>query len=184
MIEMSIDSIRVSLMNYQRVVILKEKVADRYLPIWIGAAEADAIAVKLQGVTVPRPLTHDLLRSVIDVLGANINSIIVSDLKNDTFYAKLILNVNSQEMEVDCRPSDALALAVRTEVPIFAEDAVLDKAGILLDKETGKPITEETEKGEGSSKGKKVSEEEMKRMSAFYDFINTLDLEDFDKRQS
>lgn len=184
MIEMSIDSIRVSLMNYQRVVILKEKVADRYLPIWIGAAEADAIAVKLQGVTVPRPLTHDLLRSVIDVLGANINKIIVSDLKNDTFYAKLILNVNSQEMEVDCRPSDALALAVRTEVPIFAEDAVLDKAGILLDKETGKPITEETEKGEGSSKGKKVSEEEMKRMSAFYDFINTLDFEDFDKRQS
>lgn len=184
MIEMSIDSIRVSLMNYQRVVILKEKIADRYLPIWIGAAEADAIAVKLQGVTVPRPLTHDLLRSVIDVLGANINKIIVSDLKNDTFYAKLILNVNSQEMEVDCRPSDALALAVRTEVPIFAEDAVLDKAGILLDKETGKPITEETEKGEGSSKGKKVSEEEMKRMSAFYDFINTLDFEDFDKRQS
>ena len=184
MIEMSIDSIRVSLMNYQRVVILKEKVADRYLPIWIGAAEADAIAVKLQGVTVPRPLTHDLLRSVIDVLGANINSIIVSDLKNDTFYAKLILIVNSHGMEVDCRPSDALALAVRTEVPIFAEDAVLDKAGILLDKETGKPITEETEKGEGSSKGKKVSEEEMKRMSAFYDFINTLDLEDFDKRQS
>ena len=183
MIEMSIDSIRVSLMNYQRVVILKEKIMDRYLPIWIGAAEADAIAVKLQGVTVPRPLTHDLLRSVIDALGATINSIIVSDLKNDTFYAKLILNINSQEMEVDCRPSDALALAVRTEVPIFAEDAVLDKAGILLDKETGKPIIEETEKGEGTSKGKKVSEEEMKRMSAFYDFINTLDLEDFDKRQ-
>ncbi len=184
MIEMSIDSIRVSLMNYQRVVILKEKIADRYLPIWIGAAEADAIAVKLQGVTVPRPLTHDLLRSVIDVLGADINAIIVSDLKNDTFYAKLVLNVNSGEMEVDCRPSDALALAVRTEVPIFAEDAVLDKAGILLDKETGKPIIDETEKGEGSSKGKKVSEEEMKRKSAFYDFINTLDLEDFDKRQS
>jgi len=83
MIEISIDSIRVSLMNYQRVVILKEKAADRYLPIWIGPAEADAIAVKLQGVSVPRPLTHDLLSSVIDTLGAAVNSIIVNDLKND-----------------------------------------------------------------------------------------------------
>ena len=80
MIEMSIDSIRVSLMNYQRVVILKEKMADRYLPIWIGPAEADAIAVKLQGVTVPRPLTHDLLHSVIDTLGATIKSVIICDI--------------------------------------------------------------------------------------------------------
>ena len=178
MIEMTIDSIRVSLMNYQRVVILKEKEADRYLPIWIGPAEADAIAVKLQDVNVPRPLTHDLLRSVIDSLGATINSIIVSELKNDTFFAKIVLNVDGGQMEVDSRPSDALALAVRAGVPIFADEAVLDKAGILLDKETGKPIL--PEKGEG----KKVSEEELKRMSAFYDFINTLDLDDFDKRKS
>jgi len=181
MIEMTIDSIRVSLMNYQRVVILKEKDAERYLPIWIGPAEADAIAVKLQGVNVPRPLTHDLLHTVIDTLGATISSIIVSDLKNDTFYAKVILNVDGGQMEVDARPSDALALAVRAEVPIYTEEAVLDKAGILLDKETGKPIPEEREAG---GKDKQVSEEEMKRMSAFYDFINTLDLDDFDKRKS
>ncbi len=181
MIEMTIDSIRVSLMNYQRVVILKEKDAERYLPIWIGPAEADAIAVKLQGVNVPRPLTHDLLHTVISTLGATINSIIVSDLKNDTFYAKIILNVDGGQMEVDARPSDALALAVRAEVSIYTEEAVLDKAGILLDKETGKPIPEEREAG---GKGKQVSEEEMKRMSAFYDFINTLDLDDFDKRKS
>jgi bifunctional DNase/RNase len=181
MIEMTIDSIRVSLMNYQRVVILKEKEAERYLPIWIGPAEADAIAVKLQGVTVPRPLTHDLLYSVIDTLGATINSVIVSELKNDTFYAKIILDVDGEQTEVDSRPSDALALAVRIEAPIYAEESVLDKAGILLDKETGKPVLEEGEGGEG---GKKVSDEEMKRMSAFHDFINTLDLEDFDKRKS
>ena len=184
MIEMTIDSIRVSLMNYQRVVILKEKIAERYLPIWIGAAEADAIAVKLQGVTVPRPLTHDLLRSVIDALGATIVSIIVSDLKNDTFYAKIILNVDGGQMEIDSRPSDALALAVRTDAPIYAEESVLDRAGILLDKETGKPILEEGEEAKGSGKGKKISEEEMKRLSAFYDFINTLDMDDFDKRKS
>ena len=183
MIEMTIDSIRVSLMNYQRVVILKEKMSDRYLPIWIGPAEADAIAVKLQGVAVPRPLTHDLLRSVIDSLGAVVNSIIVNELKNDTFYAKVLLDVDGKQIEVDSRPSDALALAVRADVPIYADESVLDKAGILLDGETGKPIIEETEKVEG--KEQKVSDEEMKKkMSAFYDFINTLDLDDFDKRKS
>ncbi len=181
MIEMTIDSIRVSLMNYQRVVILKEKEADRYLPIWIGPSEADAIAVKLQDVTVPRPLTHDLLRSVIDTLGATINSIIVSELKNDTFYAKIILNVDGGQMEVDSRPSDALALAVRAGVPIFAEETVLDRAGILLDKETGKPLVRE---GEAGGAAKMVSEEELGRMSAFRDFIDTLDLDDFDKRKS
>ncbi len=188
MIELTIDSIRVSLMNYQRVVMLKEKIAERYLPIWIGAAEADAIAVKLQGVTVPRPLTHDLLRTVINTLGATINSIIVSDLRNDTFYAKVILNVDGtsewqiDKIHVDSRPSDALALAVRAEVPIYAEEVVLDKASILLDKETGKPFLQEREKGEAGDK--EVSEEELKKMSAFYDFINTLDLEDFNKRKS
>ena len=182
MIEMLIDSIRVSLMNYQRVVILKEKMSERYLPIWIGPAEADAIAVKLQDVNVPRPLTHDLLSLVIDNLGATVNSVIVNDLKNDTFYAKIVLNVDGGVIEVDSRPSDALALAVRVEVPIYVEDTVLDKAGIFLDQETGKPIPQEREKGEAS--GKKVSEEELKKMSAFYEFINTLDLEDFNKRKS
>jgi bifunctional DNase/RNase len=183
MIEVTVDSIRVSLMNYQRVVILKEKTAERYLPIWIGPSEADAIAVKLQGVSVPRPLTHDLLYSVINALGATINSIVVSDLKNDTFYAKIILSVDGEQMEVDSRPSDALALAVRAEVPIFAEEAVLDKAGILLDRETGKPVSS-PDGVAGKEADTKVSEDEMKKMSAFYDFINTLDLEDFDKRKS
>lgn len=182
MIEMVVDSIRVSLMNYQRVVILKEKATDRYLPIWIGPSEADAIAVKLQSVNVPRPMTHDLMNTIVDALGASVNSIIVSDLKNDTFYAKIIINVDGEQMEVDSRPSDAIALAVRVEAPIYAEEGVLDKAGILLDKETGKllPETSETEKIEG----KQITEEEMNKMSAFHDFINSLDMEDFDKRKS
>ncbi|MFH1775219.1 MAG: bifunctional nuclease family protein [Chloroflexota bacterium] len=181
MIEMIVDSIRASLMNYQRLVILKEKAAERYLPIWIGPAEADAIAVKLQGVNVPRPLTHDLLCSVIDTLGATVNSIIITELKNDTFYAKIILDVDGGQMEIDGRPSDSIALAVRTSAPIYADEEVLDKASVLLDKETGRPIAEETEAG---GQGKEVSEEEIKRMSAFYDFINNLDLDDFDKRKS
>ena len=182
MIEMVVDSIRVSLMNYQRVVILKEKATDRYLPIWIGPSEADAIAVKLQSVSVPRPMTHDLMNTIVDVLGASINSIVVSDLKNDTFYAKIIINIDGEQMEVDSRPSDAIALAVRVEAPIYVEEGVLDKAGILLDKETGKLLSEtsETDKIDG----KQITEEEMKKMSAFHDFINSLDMEDFDKRKS
>lgn len=170
MIEMVVDSIRVSLTNYQRVVILKEKNADRYLPIWIGPAEADAIAIKLQGVQVPRPLTHDLLRSVINALGANVRSVLVNDLANDTFYAKIILDSDGKTTEIDSRPSDALALAVRAKVPIFAEEAVLEKAGIYLDKETGKPIPT-----------KELKDDETDRMSAFRDFINGLDLEDLGK---
>ena len=182
MIEIVIDSIRVSLMNYQRVVILKEKAAERYLPIWIGPAEADAIAVKLQGATVQRPLSHDLLHSVIGALGATINSIVINDLKSDTFYAKIILNVDGGQMEVDSRPSDALALAVRAGVPIYVEESVLDKAGIIMDSETGKPVFAE---GEGGSEkeGKLTDKEIKKRMPAFYDFINTLDLDDFNKRK-
>ncbi len=183
MIEMVIDSIRVSLMNYQRVVILKEKMSDRYLPIWIGPAEADAIAVKLQGVNVPRPLTHDLLRSVIDTLGGSVSSIVVNDLKNDTFYARIAIDVNGGQLEIDSRPSDALALAVRAGVPIYADETVMDKAGIFLDAETGKPVIDGKE--EAGGKDKAVTEEEMKtKLSAFYDFINTLDLDDFDKRKS
>src|SRR5512145_1448911 len=130
---MSIESIRVSLMNYQRVVILKEKESDRYLPIWIGPAEADAIAVRLQDVSVARPLTHDLLRSIIDQLGATVAYIVVNDLTNDTFFARVILDVDGRSVEIDSRPSDAIALAVRARVPIFAEENVLEKAGVLLD---------------------------------------------------
>lgn len=160
-------------MNYQRVVILREKQSERYLCIWIGPAEADAIAVQLQEVSVARPLTHDLLRSVIDQLGAQVSHIIVNDLSNDTFYARIVLDVNGNSMEVDSRPSDAIALAVRAKVPIFADESVLDRAGVLLDKDG-----ETVEKLERV----KVDPEEIERMSAFKDFIESLDLDDFDKR--
>ena len=182
MLEMTIESIRVSLMNYQRVVILKEKDSDRYLPIWIGPAEADAIAVKLQDVSVPRPLTHDLLQSVITDLGGAVSSIVVSDLNNDTFYAKIILEVDGKTLEVDSRPSDAIALAVRVKAPIFVEEMVLDKAGVVLDKETGKPII--ASEAAGEERSEPLNEEELKRLSAFKDFVDTLDLEGFGTGES
>jgi bifunctional DNase/RNase len=178
--EMTIDSIRVSLMNYQRVVILKQKESDRYLPIWIGPAEADAIAVKLQDISVPRPLTHDLIQTIIGNLGAKITHIWVNDLKSDTFFAKICVAVNGKKMEIDSRPSDAIALAVRAQVPIYAEDTVLEQAGVQLDAETGKPIIPDEAEG-NAEKTSKVREEELQRLSAFTDFINTLDLEDFGK---
>ena len=181
MLEMVIDSIRVSLMNYQRVVILRVKDSDRYLPIWIGPAEADAIALKLQDVAVPRPMTHDLLRSVITALGATVEYIVVSDLNNDTFYAKIVLKHNGTTMEVDARPSDAIALAVRTQSPIYVEDSVLEQAGISMDQETGRPLVAPADEKAPSDVGeeaKPLREEELKKLSAFKEFIDTLNLDD------
>ena len=179
MVEMTIESIRVSLMNYQRVVILREKDSDRYLPIWIGPAEADAIAVRLQEVSVARPLTHDLLRSVIDSLGASVEYVLVNDLANDTFYARIMLQVDGRSMEIDSRPSDAIALAVRAQVPIFADESVLDRAGVKLDEE-GQTL--ESIDGQAVEQTGETSEEELEKLSPFRDVIEGLDLEDFGKK--
>jgi bifunctional DNase/RNase len=180
-VELTIESIRVSLMNYQRVVILKEKESDRFLPIWIGPAEADAIAVRLQEVAVARPLTHDLLRSIIDSLGASVDYVIVNDLSNDTFFARIMLQIDGRVMEIDSRPSDAIALAVRVQVPIYADESVLEKAGVKLDQEgqTLEAITGETREATTE-----VSPEELEKLSPFRDVIEGLDLEDFGKKEA
>ena len=175
--ELSIESIRLSLLNYQRVVILREKEADRYLPIWIGPGEADAIAVRLQDVSVARPMTHDLLRNAIEQLGGRVSYIVVNDLANDTFFARIVLDVNGTTMEIDSRPSDAIALAVRVEAPIYAEEVVLDRAGVVLD-EDGQP--QEAQGGEGQ---RPLDAAELERLGAFKDFIEGLDLDDFDERK-
>jgi bifunctional DNase/RNase len=178
MVEMTIESIRVSLMNYQRVVILKEKDSERYLPIWIGPAEADAIAVRLQEVQVARPLTHDLLRSVITSLGATVQRVVVNDLANDTFYARVILDVDGRSVEIDSRPSDAIALAVRAQVPIYAEESVLDKAGVYLDQE-GMPKSEQAPSP--TEPTTQTSPEELERLSPFREVIEGLNLEDLER---
>ena len=174
--EMAIDSIRVSVTNFQRVVILKVKDTDRYLPIWIGPNEADAIALKLQDVDVPRPLTHDLLRAVITAVGASVHRIIVSSLDHDTFFAKVVLTMDSRSIQIDARPADALALAVRVKVPIYADEGVIEKAGVHLDK-SGKAIVGDAD-GEIGKLGKPPNETELRSMSAFTDFIDSLDLSD------
>lgn len=175
MIEAKIHSIRMSLVTQHRVVILKEVNAERYLPIWIGAYEADAIAVELQDVSVSRPLTHDLLRSIIGELGATVQSILVNDLHDDTFFARIVMDVNGRYVEVDSRPSDALALAVRVKAPIYVDDTVMDKAGVLLDGDGNTTSASKTpQKGERS----KVDDE---KLAVFRDFINSLDLDDLGK---
>ena len=128
--EMMIDSIRVSLTNYQRTLILKAKEMGKYLPVWIGPSEADAIATILQGVRNPRPLTHDFLCAVIETLGATVKSVVINKLQGDTFHAKVILVTERGEIDMDCRPSDAVAVAVRAKAPIFVDNEVLDRAGV------------------------------------------------------
>jgi hypothetical protein len=174
-IELVIDSIRVNLRNYQRVVILKEKDRDRYLPIWIGMTEADAIAFRLQEVTVARPQTHDLLSNVIGELGGVVEQVVVNDLSNDIFFARIRLRQDGREVEIDSRPSDAIALAVRAQVPIYADEQVLEKAGVVLNEEG------EVELGDEATKPP-VTPEELERLSAFRDFISGLDLDDLGKR--
>ena len=117
MVEVTIDSVRVSLMSQHRVVVLKEVDGERFLPIWIGPFEAAAITIELQGVEVARPLSHDLLKSMIYMLGGEVMRVVINDLNNDTFYARIILEVEGETMEVDSRPSDAIALAVRCSAP-------------------------------------------------------------------
>jgi hypothetical protein len=175
MIRVTVDSIRVSLLTQHRVVVLREADNRRYLPIWIGAFEADAIALALQGHEPQRPMTHDLLKSVFADLGATINSILVNDIQDSTFFARIVVEQGSRTIEIDARPSDAIALAVRSDVPIFVEAHVFDQAGVLFDEEDGATPAVEPNLQLDESDSEPTSEE---GLSLFRDFINTLDLED------
>ncbi|MXZ92791.1 MAG: bifunctional nuclease family protein [Chloroflexi bacterium] len=177
--ELVIDSIRISQMNYQRVVVLKELETSLFLLIWIGPTEAEAIAVKMQGMTVPRPLTHDLLVDLVKSVGGSVEHILVSDLQNETFYARIVIKVGDQLHEIDSRPSDAMAVAVRAEVPIYVSDQVMEKAAIAMDEDTGQPLSAE---GAGEGAHAEVTEEELQGLSAFTDLINELDMEDFERK--
>lgn len=167
MVEVTIDSIRVSLMSQHRVVILKDVDGDRYLPIWIGPCEADAITVTLQEVEVPRPLTHDLLKNVITEMGGEVEHIVISELKNEVFYARIVMEANGRHLEVDSRPSDALALAVRLRVPVYIEDAVMEKAAVQPEAEV---------EGEESAAASTGGADD--KLDAFKDFLDSLDLDD------
>lgn len=174
MVEMTVESVRINLATQQRVVILKAQRQERYLFVWIAPPEAYAIAMELQGATSPRPLTHDLLKNVIVELGARIESIVISDLIDDIFYARIVLDIAGRHVEVDSRPSDAIALAVRAKSPIFVEESVLERAGVVLEgnEEQANPRYDD----------QREIEQDKDNLDAYRDFINTLDvLDDFGK---
>jgi uncharacterized protein len=174
MIEMTVESVRINLQTSQRVVTLKASQHERYLFIWIAPAEAYAIAIELQGTSSPRPLTHDLLKNVIHDLGATITSIIISDLVDDIFHARIVLDVDGRHVEVDSRPSDAIALAVRAHTSIFVEESVLERAGVALET-NGDTVSPKQE-------AHRDSKIEYDNLDAYRDFINSLDaLDEFGK---
>jgi bifunctional DNase/RNase len=132
MIEMNLAGVRVELPSNQPIVLLREQEGERFLPIWIGAAEAAAIAFALQGIVTPRPMTHDLMKTVLEEIGISMDRIVITDLKEGTFYAVIQMHQNGSAFEISSRPSDAIALAVRSNCPIFADEDVLSEASILI----------------------------------------------------
>jgi bifunctional DNase/RNase len=134
-IELELVGVRVELPHNQPIVLLKERAGDRFLPIWIGAVEATSIAFALQGVVTSRPMTHDLMRDLLSNLEVSVDRIVVTELREGTFYAEIRMTSDGESVTVSSRPSDAIALAVRATVPIFADESVLEEAGIHIDEE-------------------------------------------------
>lgn len=171
LIEMVVESVRVHMLSSRHVVILKETGRDRYLPIWIGPWEASSIAMRLQGLTPERPLTHDLFANALEALDARVTRVVISDLADETFHARLFLEREGHIGEVDARPSDALALAVRVGAPIFAAPSVLDQAGLGADGGLGE---DEGRGGLLETTGEQIVDP---RLDVFRDFVNSLDVD-------
>jgi len=168
MIEVVIDSVRVSLMSPQRVVVLRQVDAERFVPIWVGPYEAEAITVALQEIEMIRPLTHDLLKNVFGTFNAKIKRVEIVSLREEIFFGNIVAEVNGEDVNIDTRPSDAIALAVRAHVPIFIHESVMEEAG----------MTPETDMQGRADVSDKVtgSDDSSDRLSIFEDFIDKLDL--------
>ena len=190
LVEMQIESVRVHMLSNRHVVILKDPVGERYLPIWIGAWEASAIAMRLQGLQAERPLTHDLFAAALERLGVRVERVVISELADETYHARIHLERDGIQVEVDARPSDALALAVRAEVPIFADEEVLAQAALASDpdEEAGADDDEDAEAGEsepGEARRRRARPIENvggegpadPKLDMFRDFINSLEVD-------
>lgn len=174
MIEVVIDSIRVSLTNQQRIIVLRDPETDRYLPIWIGPYEAESITIALQEVEVSRPLTHDLLKNMLARLNARPIRVEVIALRDDTFFGNIVLEYDGQILNIDSRPSDAVALAVRAHVPILVAKEVMDSASIIPEEESAAAGAEPPEVTPASSE----------RLSVFEDFLENLNLDSMDDQDA
>jgi uncharacterized protein len=187
LVEMVVESVRVHMLSNRHVVILKDVEHDRYLPIWIGAWEASAIAMRLQGVSAERPLTHDLFVAALEQLGVRLDRVVVSELADETYHARLFLDRDGSEVEIDARPSDALALAVRCEAPIFAAEEVLAQAALgadpdAVDDEDDEALDVDTPAG-SARRARRIPLESVggdivdPRLDMFRDFVNSLEVD-------
>jgi hypothetical protein len=179
MIEVQIDSVRVHLMTPQRLVVLKQMESERYLPIWVGPYEAEAITVALQEVEMSRPLTHDLLKNVFGAFNARITRIEIVQLQNDIFYGNIVADVDGKEVHIDSRPSDAIALSVRAHVPILVHQSVMDEAGIMPEEDISEGGGDKQEKTPPPAP---LSKEGVERLSVFEDFLGKLDLDNLEDK--
>jgi bifunctional DNase/RNase len=182
MVEVVIDSIRVGLMSQQRVVILREVDTERYLAIWIDPYMAEQITFALQEVEVARPMSHDLMKSLLQSMNARVVRVEVIELKGEVFYGNIVIEVNGHNVDVDSRPSDALALAVRANVPILVSKEVMDEAGIIPEEDISNQ--QDYPEGEKESNSLEVTTEEEEsladedeRLSVFEDFLDNIDEE-------
>lgn len=177
MVEVTVESIRVSLINQSRLVVLREKHGPRYLSIWIGAFEADAITVGLQDAQVSRPLTHDLIGNLARDLGARVECVRIVSLKEDTYFAELVLDLAGEERCVDARPSDAIAVAVRRKVPVFVSEAVMESAGQIPAPEYDGPAA----RGGARPSSRPAPADANDKLDVFRNFVDSLDLSDLGK---
>lgn len=169
-----IDSVRISLTNQQRIVLLREMDDDRYLPIWIGPYEAESITIALQEIEIARPQTHDLLLRTIDQLKGKLLRVEIIALKGDVFYGNLVVQAGEEVLYLDSRPSDSIALAVRAHVPILVSRSVLELAGITQERDLQSMLEEES----GHDVEGEESGDSKKRLSVFEDFLKNVNLEE------
>lgn len=183
MVEVIIDSVRVSLTNQQRIVVLRELNTERYLPIWIGPYEAESITIALQEIEVSRPQTHDLVKNLLNQLNARILRVEVLSLKDDVFYGILVVECNEQIVEIDSRPSDALAIAARTHSKILVSEEVMGIAGIVPEMD----IHEQDDETSQNQQKNETADDEIEseeRLSVFEDFLGSLDIGGMDDLDS
>ena len=181
MIEVIIDSVRVNLMSPQRLVILREPHGDRYLPIWVGPYEAEAITIALQEVEVSRPLTHDLIRNILAAFNTRIVRIEIISLREDIFYGTIVSEQDGREVKIDSRPSDAIALAVRAHVPILVHPDVMSAASIVPEKDVSEAAPG-PRSAERSVAPPSPMDESSERLDVFKNFLDKLDLDKLDDK--
>ena len=190
MIQVTVDSVRISLLTQNRVVVLRDADSRRYLPIWIGQFEADSISHVLQELVPSRPMTHDLLRTVFHELGASVQHIVINDIQDTTFLARIVVSTASRTFDIDSRSSDAIALALRADVPIFVAPHVFEQASVPFDSDdqqsppiiqSGTSSSTKTPSAADASVSSASSDDDL---SLFRDFINSLEKDDDDSKNN